>query len=214
MTIHASKGLEFPVVFLAGGFTQGRTPSYLTYRADGVQVFNLDPNEQAGKVAYQHERDGEERRLHYVALTRPMFKLYVPLLAVQGKSYKRPGPLVTILAPAASPGQTWRRWAARVSSASTRRPRSRRPSSHRSRRASAAPVVPAWTKLAELFPRIDPNLARRRIRIRSFSSLHRSALAAAEPRYEHREPRGHARRSRPAARPRVRRDAARHHGVD
>ena len=57
MTMHVSKGLEFPVVFVAWGF---------------------------GPLAYKVESDGkesairEEKRLLYVALTRAEHKLYLP----------------------------------------------------------------------------------------------------------------------------------------
>lgn len=56
MTMHAAKGLEFPVVFLSG-FEEGVFPSY--------------------KVTYEPEELEEERRLCYVALTRAREELYL-----------------------------------------------------------------------------------------------------------------------------------------
>ncbi len=56
MTIHSAKGLEFPVVFLAG-MEEGVFP--------GVQTL-LDPSEMS-----------EERRLAYVAITRAKERLYI-----------------------------------------------------------------------------------------------------------------------------------------
>ena len=57
MTIHSSKGLEFPTVFLIG-FEEGIFPSYRS---------TLDPSPSAVE---------EERRLCYVAITRAKEKLY------------------------------------------------------------------------------------------------------------------------------------------
>jgi DNA helicase-2/ATP-dependent DNA helicase PcrA len=57
MTIHASKGLEFPVVFIAGA-------------EDGLIPHERSLSEDAGSVE-------EERRLFYVAITRAREKLYI-----------------------------------------------------------------------------------------------------------------------------------------
>lgn len=56
MTIHTAKGLEFPMVFMAG-VEEGMFPSQMT-------------NEEPGRME-------EERRLCYVGMTRAMVKLYI-----------------------------------------------------------------------------------------------------------------------------------------
>ena len=56
MTIHTAKGLEFPLVFMAG-VEEGMFPSQMT-------------NEEPGRME-------EERRLCYVGMTRAMEKLYI-----------------------------------------------------------------------------------------------------------------------------------------
>lgn len=78
MTYHISKGLEFPVVFL-GGMGGSRKESVLRYREGGRTVFNYDLEDPAATATARQEADDEDKRLYYVALTRPRFKLYIPL---------------------------------------------------------------------------------------------------------------------------------------
>ena len=71
MTMHAAKGLEFPVVFVAG-CEQGLIP----FARDGENIDDLE----------------EERRLFYVAMTRAMDILcltYAKKRSIYGKSFKR-----------------------------------------------------------------------------------------------------------------------------
>ena len=84
LTMHVSKGLEFPVVFIAGG---------LTVRNDsGVQVYHtpdaehpekgcrrvIDLTSATGREQAEKETIDENKRLYYVALTRAQLKLYIP----------------------------------------------------------------------------------------------------------------------------------------
>jgi len=98
MTIHVSKGLEFPVVFLAGGLTR-RAP------AAGFTVYHrvhsgrrcirkvVDLAAAGGHARQQREAQEEEQRLFYVALTRARFKLYVPYMPFAGRqTYVGPVP--------------------------------------------------------------------------------------------------------------------------
>jgi exodeoxyribonuclease V beta subunit len=180
MTIHATKGLEFPVVFLAGGFTQGQSSPYLTYRQGDDLVFDLRTGKGApGKAAADVERDAEQRRVYYVALTRAMFKLYLPLVDPE-KSYAQPGPVVKILAPAVKASHVMdlgrpRAEIARLQAAEGTEATASTPKQPPLAEAKRVIVPPA-----ELFPRLDPQLRRRCIRIRSFSSLHRQAAQQAQ----------------------------------
>ena len=65
MTIHASKGLEFPVVFIAGA-EDGIIPHERSLEGEE----NADGSQDTGPLE-------EERRLFYVAITRAMDKLYI-----------------------------------------------------------------------------------------------------------------------------------------
>jgi DNA helicase-2/ATP-dependent DNA helicase PcrA len=60
MTIHAAKGLEFPVVFIAGA-EEGLIPHEKSIGEEDGEAGNLE----------------EERRLFYVAITRAREKLYI-----------------------------------------------------------------------------------------------------------------------------------------
>jgi exodeoxyribonuclease V beta subunit len=98
LTMHVSKGLEFPVVFIAGG---------LTVRHDGgVQVYHtVDPAHPAqacrkvidltggnGNAQAEKEVDEENKRLYYVSLTRSQVKLYVPYYP-DSRNYSWRGPI-------------------------------------------------------------------------------------------------------------------------
>lgn len=104
LTMHVSKGLEFPVVFIAGG---------LTVRHDsGMQVYHsLDPEHPergcrkvidltagSGKSQAEKENEDENKRLYYVALTRARLKLYIPYYPVV-QSYGWVGPVSRFISP-------------------------------------------------------------------------------------------------------------------
>ncbi|MHB8507324.1 MAG: ATP-dependent helicase [Candidatus Dormibacteria bacterium] len=89
MTIHAAKGLEFPVVFLAHlkPFYNGGERWMMRYDEGlGLVVRKLDDNETSKMIALRtrgaeamplHREKEEMRRLVYVAMTRAMTRLFV-----------------------------------------------------------------------------------------------------------------------------------------
>ena len=98
LTMHVSKGLEFPVVFVAGG---------LTVRSDGgIHVYHtadpahpeqacrkvIDLTASSGKAQAEKENEDENKRLYYVALTRSRLKLYVPYYP-DSRNYNWRGPI-------------------------------------------------------------------------------------------------------------------------
>jgi len=74
MTIHSAKGLEFPVVFIAGA-EEGLIPHEKSVNHDGDGANNGGANNDGGdNEAGSIE---EERRLFYVAITRARERLYI-----------------------------------------------------------------------------------------------------------------------------------------
>ena len=80
MTIHASKGLEFPIVFVMScklkDFKNEKEPAFRAYHQDDKLV--IDTISDKHNPFYQEENINEHNRLLYVAITRASCKLYLP----------------------------------------------------------------------------------------------------------------------------------------
>jgi exodeoxyribonuclease V beta subunit len=88
MTIHKAKGLEAPVVFVAGGFTGMRADGVRVYHDGGRRLAWVGAPIAAGvDTLVQDEERQEEERLMYVALTRAMGRMYLPCTV--GKASQR-----------------------------------------------------------------------------------------------------------------------------
>jgi exodeoxyribonuclease V beta subunit len=80
-TIHSSKGLQFDVVFVLGGYGEKKSPEApFVVRADNGKrrkkiLVSLD---NAHKAAMEAENECERRRLLYVGLTRARHKMVLP----------------------------------------------------------------------------------------------------------------------------------------
>ncbi|XID74567.1 UvrD-helicase domain-containing protein [Alkanindiges sp. WGS2144] len=79
MTIHKSKGLEFPIVFVAGLDKSNRaSPSKIIfYEQDQQRMLAFSDRDAVQLQAHQEREQAELRRLIYVALTRASVRLYV-----------------------------------------------------------------------------------------------------------------------------------------
>lgn len=93
MTIHKSKGLEAPLVFVAGGFTRSRMDEVRIYHERGHRAAWAGEPSPEIKPSIKHEETEEEERLMYVALTRAMGRLVLPCVVDDGSAPKKlPGP--------------------------------------------------------------------------------------------------------------------------
>lgn len=127
MTIHGSKGLEFPIVALAGLNTEIKTPSAIashqmgpTFSVPSVQV---DPanllgkktvptvlSHTANKFLYRRREEAQDRRLLYVALTRA--KSHLILATAPPDEASTTSGLLSILMDAISSKGAWQLWSA------------------------------------------------------------------------------------------------------
>ncbi len=89
MTIHKAKGLEAPVVFMAGGLSPGRADEVRVYHDEGRRLVWVGALSTGVSAAVKEGEREEDQRLMYVALTRAMGRLYLPCLA-PGPSSRRP----------------------------------------------------------------------------------------------------------------------------
>lgn len=90
MTIHKSKGLEFPIVFVAGldPAKGGQKSGIIFYEENQQRMLSFSNRNAAQLEAHQQREQAELRRLIYVALTRASMRLYVIAPPAPGKDGK------------------------------------------------------------------------------------------------------------------------------
>ncbi|WP_275226097.1 exodeoxyribonuclease V subunit beta [Buchnera aphidicola] len=73
ITIHKSKGLEYPIVWIPFAITYKKSKLYLYHNKKNLKIFfDLDQNKETEKII-EEERLSEDLRLLYVAMTRTIY---------------------------------------------------------------------------------------------------------------------------------------------
>ena len=102
MTVHAAKGLEFPIVFVVnmgrgtGGFRPAIRVADVGAGEEGASVSIADYQSEADEDASAREKE-ESKRLLYVALTRARDRLYLSGTVQDGKFRAGRGSLAEVL---------------------------------------------------------------------------------------------------------------------
>jgi exodeoxyribonuclease V beta subunit len=91
MTLHASKGLEFDVVFALGLATAVQEPDKLVPNRETQELEAIIDGDDPRYHLYCKEVDAEKMRLLYVALTRAKKRVYIPYIKGDKAISKRPG---------------------------------------------------------------------------------------------------------------------------
>jgi ATP-dependent helicase/nuclease subunit A len=109
MTVHASKGLEFPIVFLVNltrGTANRRDPVRWSRDGSSVTVADFESQDDGDRLTRDRE---ETKRLLYVALTRARDRLYLAAALKGGEVAPGRGSLAEVL-----PGSLTVQWARAV----------------------------------------------------------------------------------------------------
>ncbi len=81
MTLHGAKGLEFPVVFIFDGLTPPQdNKAFHKFYSETEQRTVYDISKQS-KALQKETNHKEFKQLYYVAITRAVYKVFVPYLA-------------------------------------------------------------------------------------------------------------------------------------